>query len=163
MSVFTSNTRKIALPLVLVGAGLVSGCDASSIFVNQNFGLANGAVVGSSVPGKAARANQASREAIAALEPGIIRQQAGKKLSIIDRQKALAAELEALEYSPVGHPVKWGKSYFGDSGIVTASKTYDVGTSNCRQYVHEMKVNGTTETVRATACKEQDGNWIPLT
>ena len=164
MSLFALSKSKILPPVVLMGALALSGCDASSIFLNQNFGLASGAAVGKSVLKTTTIVDdQPPTEAITALNGGVVGKAVGNKLSNNERQQALKAEFEALEYSPAGQPVKWGVSSFGNSGIVTASKTYDVGSSNCRQYVHILKVAGKTETARGTACKEQDGNWIPLT
>jgi len=87
----------------------------------------------------------------------------GRKLTLNERKQAVSAEFEALEYSPAGETVKWGSQFFGSSGAVVASKTYDVGSSNCRQYVHTLLIKGKSETVKATACKEQDGTWVPLT
>ncbi len=165
MSVFALIKSGVVLPLVLVGVGLVAGCDASSIFLNQDFGLANGAAVGKSVTTESVNSeNTAPDPALVALAGGgLLRNSVGRKLTLNEREQAVSAEFEALEYSPAGETVKWGSQFFGNSGVVVASKTYDVGSSNCRQYVHTLQIKGKSETVNATACKEQDGTWVPLT
>ena len=153
------------LSIVLVVAGLVSGCDASSIFLNQNFGLANGAAVGKSVTSEIANSESSKPDPtlVALAGGGLLRNPVGRKLTLNERKQAVSAEFEALEYSPAGETVNWGNQFFGNSGVVVASKTYDVGSSNCRQYVHTLQIKGKSETVKATACKEQDGTWVPLT
>ncbi len=165
MSVFASIKKRTILPLVLVGAGLVAGCDASSIFLNQDFGLANGAAIGKSAASEGVDSeNHAADPALVALAGGgLLRDDVGRKLTLNERKLAVSAEFEALEYSPVGETVNWGNQFFFNFGVVVASRTYDVGSSNCRQYVHTLLIKGTSEVVKATACKEQDGTWVPLT
>jgi len=165
MTVFAAIKNRMVLPLVLIGAGLVSGCDASSIFLNQDFGLASGAAVGNSVASEKTNSESLKTDpALVALAGGgLLRNPVGRKLTLNERKQAVSAEFEALEYSPAGETVKWGSQFFGNSGSVVASKTYDVGSSNCRQYVHTLQIKGNSEVVKATACKEQDGTWIPLT
>ncbi len=165
MSVFASLTKTIFFPFVLVGAGLFAGCDASNIFLNQDFGLTSGAAVGKSVSSKKTNSENSKPDpALVTLAGGgLLRNDVGRKLTLNERKQAVSAEFEALEYSPAGDTVKWGNLLFGNSGAVVASKTYDVGSSNCRKYVHTLQIKGKSETVKATACKEQDGTWVPLT
>lgn len=165
MAVFTSITNKVILLSLLIAAGMLSGCDASNIFLNQNFGLSNGAAIGKSSVSKSSNSDNSEPDPtlVALASGGLLRNPVGRKLTLNEREQAVTAEFEALEYSPAGESVKWGSLLFGSSGAVIASKTYDVGSSNCRQYVHTLLIKGKSETVRATACKEQDGTWVPLT
>ncbi len=165
MTVFASIKNKLILPLALVGTAFLSGCDASSIFLSQAFGLTNGAAVGKSVTTENTNSenSKADPTLVALSSGGLLRNSVGQKLTLNERKQAVSAEFEALEYSPAGETVNWGNPFFGNSGVVVASKTYDVGSSNCRQYVHTLQIKGKSETVKATACKEQDGTWVPLT
>jgi surface antigen len=169
MSVFASIRTRIILSLAMVGTGLAAGCDASSIFLNQGFGLTSGAAIGNSVASESTSSeNQAHDQGpdpalVALAGGGLLRDDLGRKLTLSERKLAVSAEFEALEYSPVGETVTWGNQFFGNSGVVVSSKTYDVGSSNCRQYVHMLKIKGKSHPFRATACKEQDGTWVPLT
>lgn len=160
----TENFRRRLPPyLALLATVFVSGCSVTSFFPDQNFALVSGAAIG----GTPAVVDDGATEpppdfAIGALKGGVIGTQAGLSLTENERQAALKAEFEALEYSPAGHAVSWRSPSTGNGGEVTAFATYDVGKSNCRRYTHKLNINGKTEIASGAACKEQDGTWQPL-
>lgn len=86
----------------------------------------------------------------------------GDELSWNAERKALAAEQEALETGRTGVPVEWVHS---DEvrGRVVPSQPYSVGTSSCRRYTHTVFVSGDAKAVTATACRDESGDWKPLT
>jgi surface antigen len=96
---------------------------------------------------------------IKALEGGIIGR-TGVKISDSDQQRALEAEYRALEAAPGGQPVVW--SGRGVSGQVVAAAPYQVGSQNCRQYVHTVTADGKETQARGAACRNDDGSWTPL-
>ena len=149
--------QAFAILIILLVASILAGCNAASSLVNQKFGLGTGTKIE-----KSASVTPSPQDDIAALRNGVVGKNTGHQLNQEELRQALKAEFEALEYSPAGQPVEWKNPVTGNSGMVTASKTYDVGTSNCRQYVHTLNVDGETKTALGTACKEQDGNWVPL-
>jgi len=77
-------------------------------------------------------------------------------------KSALQAEYQALEYSPAGKAVDWKNSSGSRSGEVVAAQPYQVGSQNCRQYTHTIRIDGTPQTSRGTACRNEDGSWTPL-
>ncbi|MDE1159299.1 MAG: hypothetical protein PW791_13720 [Neorhizobium sp.] len=97
---------------------------------------------------------------ILALQGGIVGR-TGAKLSDSDRARALEAEYRALEDAENGQPVAWKSD--DASGEVTANAPYQVGTQNCRQYRHVLKVDGKDFSARGAACRNEDGTWTPLT
>ncbi|WP_136658601.1 RT0821/Lpp0805 family surface protein [Nitratireductor sp. XY-223] len=99
---------------------------------------------------------------IDALNGGIIDPSVSAQLSSEDRMKALEAEYRALEIAPSGQIVAWQGAQSGVSGEVFAAQPYEVGSQNCRQYVHKVVQDGVTTTARGTACRSEDGNWTPL-
>lgn len=99
---------------------------------------------------------------IAALNGGIIDPSISSQLSAADRTRALEAEYRALEVAPSGQIVAWSGTQSGVSGEVYAAQPYEVGSQNCRQYVHTIVQGGETVTARGTACRSEDGNWTPL-
>ncbi|WP_035714543.1 hypothetical protein [Azorhizobium doebereinerae] len=76
-----------------------------------------------------------------------------------DRQRAYAAEVQALEYGGPGTPVGW-KGDSGAYGTVIAGPAYArPGNPQCRDYSHTIYVQGKPETTRGVACRSADGTW----
>ena len=99
---------------------------------------------------------------IQALNGGILDPNVSAKLSSGDRLRALEAEYRALEIAPSGQIVAWQGSGGDISGEVYAAQPYEVGSQNCRQYVHRVNTDGRVVTSRGTACRNADGSWTPL-
>lgn len=76
--------------------------------------------------------------------------------------RAIDTEYAALEKGKAGTAVTWVHNE-GISGKIIPSQPYQVGSSSCRRYVHEVINNGSTRRHAATACREASGNWVPLT
>lgn len=100
---------------------------------------------------------------VSALRGGIIDPQVREQMDPDVRYKALQAEYEALEYTPAGQAVAWGRAGGRFSGEVVASQPYRVGSQDCRQYTHTVVAEGTPVTSRGAACRNPDGSWTPLT
>jgi surface antigen len=99
---------------------------------------------------------------IDALNGGIIDPTVSATLNTEDRVKALEAEYRALEVAPSGQIVAWQGGQGVVSGEVYAAQPYEVGSQNCRQYVHKVDNNGHMSSTRGTACRNEDGSWTPL-
>jgi len=79
-----------------------------------------------------------------------------------DQRSALEAEYRALEYARLGQNMTWQSTKENTSGTVTPGLPYRVGTQNCRQYRHELTIEGTPYQARGSACRNEDGSWSPL-
>lgn len=89
---------------------------------------------------------------------GLIGGEFGKALSASDRQIALNAEYKSLEYGKAGEVVDWvGSGTL--MGKVKAAQPYRVGSQDCRQYSHEIVMDGAPKVARGTACRNNDGSW----
>lgn len=99
---------------------------------------------------------------IEALNGGIVDPAISSKWSAGDRTRALEAEYRVLETTPSGQIVAWTSADGTVSGEVFAAQPYEVGSQNCRQYVHKVTQGAETITARGTACRSDDGNWTPL-
>ncbi len=137
----------IAIPLVAIA--VLSGCSTMS-----------GSKGGGSTLGSLTGSKPATTGVLAALGNGLI---GNASLDASDRKRALQAEYQALEYSPAGKIVEWKNSSGSRSGEVVAAQPYQVGSQNCRQYTHTVRIDGTPQTARGTACRNEDGTWTPLT
>lgn len=121
--------------------------------------LAFGAFPGSGEPAN----TLAGASLVSALNGGIIDPQLRERMEPGARNKALQAEYQALEYTPAGQAVAWGKPSDRFSGEVVASQPYRVGSQDCRQYTHTVVAEGAAVPGRGTACRNTDGSWTPLT
>ena len=69
-----------------------------------------------------------------------------------------AAE-QALEHAPSGKPVPWTNPDSGHQGMVTVTNTYQESGEYCREYNDRAVINGKTQNVYGTACRQPDGSW----
>lgn len=99
---------------------------------------------------------------VEAMAGGLVGGAIGTDLDSRDRRRALEAEYRALEYTPAGQGVSWGRPGSGRYGEVVAGSPYRVGSQDCRQYTHTVHVEQRPRTARGTACRNTDGSWTPL-
>jgi len=86
----------------------------------------------------------------------------GASLDDEDKQRAYAAQMDALEHAQPGAPVSWRNPDDGRYGTVVPGPTYVQAGRNCRSYTHTIYIDGTPQTARGTACRNPDGSWTPL-
>ncbi|MVA27143.1 hypothetical protein V6582_04935 [Agrobacterium vitis] len=110
--------------------------------------------------GLLAKSTTSSSLYLNALQGGIV-SRTGAELDNSQKQRALAAEYQALEVAPGGQTVTWRDDDV--SGEVVAAAPYQVGNQNCRQYRHKVTVDGKAVEARGVACRNEDGTWTPLT
>lgn len=96
------------------------------------------------------------------LENGPLAGDIGSALSPAARKQALEAEYQALESRKSGETIRWQYSAT-QNGKITPYPPYQVGSSNCRRYVHAVSIDGQTRQSAGTACRDNEGKWTPLT
>lgn len=79
----------------------------------------------------------------------------GRSMDDVDRLKTG----HALENVRTGVSSRWRNPDTGNRYAVTPTRTYDRPSRPCREYEIEAMIEGRTETVRGTACREPDGTW----
>ncbi|MBA8876683.1 surface antigen [Phyllobacterium myrsinacearum] len=141
---------KSQIALSLIAVLLLSACSTTS-------GPKGSGGTFSRLTGKSSE--PATSGVLAALGNGLI---GNASLEPADRKRALQAEYQALEYSPAGKAIEWKNSSGSRAGEVVAAQPYQVGSQNCRQYTHTIRADGTPQTARGTACRNEDGSWTPL-
>lgn len=137
------------MPLAVLCAGVLSACAS---------GPSGAMMDGFTEPAPAG--NNASRSISAAMGGGLIGTATGVRLDDRDRRRALEAEYRALEYGQAGQAMAWSGDRGG--GEVVAYQPYRVGSQDCRQYAHTVTFGGQPQSLRGTACRNQDGSWTPL-
>lgn len=102
-----------------------------------------------------------SGPALSALSAGVLASDFGSGLDPKARKLAANAEFVALETGRAGAEVPW-KASDTVYGSVIPQQPYQVGSSNCRRYVHTITQKGQSRSTAATACRNADGIWQPL-
>ncbi|MBN8996490.1 MAG: hypothetical protein J0H63_12585 [Rhizobiales bacterium] len=94
-------------------------------------------------------------------EGGVAGGAIGKALGAADQRAARAAEYKALEYGHTGVAVEWKNG--GNHGQVVPGASYRVNAYTCRDFVHTIYIGNEQQSARATACRQANGSWQPVT
>jgi surface antigen len=141
------------LAAALLAALFVTAClprgDGRSTIAGANPGIVVGSPVASGV----------GEAQLGAVEGGLLGADVGLSLTERDREAALKAEYEALEYGSPGQPTRWQGNRSGNQGEVSVGASYEVNRLDCREYTHRISIGGRPRVVRATACRQPDGVW----
>ena len=153
------KTSKLAILLAL--AGLVAACADAQNNPKQTIGTLLGTGVGALIGSQVGSGKgKLAAVAIGALGGAYLGSEIGKSLDYVDRQKAGKAEQTALEKNPSGVATSWQNPDTGNSGRVTPKSATQLASGEyCREYEHEIVVDGRTEIAKGTACRQTDGNW----
>ena len=147
----------------LLAALALAGC-ANGPGTQQDssvLGMLTGGRLGGS-PGQTTGSVSANALAGAAAGGAVLGGAMGAGLDERDRQRAYAAELQALEYGQVGAPVGWHGDSAGRHGTVVPGAYYEVRGTRCRDYTHTIYIDGRPQSGRASACRNPDGSWSPV-
>jgi surface antigen len=103
-------------------------------------------------------ANVAGSEANTAISV-LVNNEFGDALEPSDRRAAEDAQNRALRARGLGVSVAWQNDRTGRSGQVRPGPVYFVNETSCREFTHEMVLQGRTLQARGTACETDQGNW----
>ena len=122
-------------------------------------GALTGAAIGSQIGG--APAERVTAAVAGAAIGGLIGNRIGAGLDDEDKQRAYAAQIQALEEGPSGAPVAWRNPDSGRYGSIVPGPAYDTRGAKCRQYTHTIYIDGKPQSARGAACRNPDGSWTP--
>ncbi len=125
------------------------------------FGAGTGALLGSAIAG-GGTGNRLAGAAVGAGLGALIGNRIGAALDDDDRQRAYAAQMDALDRGPPGAPVSWKNPDSGRYGTVVPGPAYLENGRNCRSFTHTVYIDGRPQTARGTACRNPDGTWSAL-
>jgi surface antigen len=140
---------------ILAAAGaalLLAGCGTDA---NDDARLAPGANPG--IVEESQVGTGAGEPPLGALQGGLLAADIGRSLNETERQAALRAEYEALEYARAGRPVIWRSG--GTYGDVSVGAEYTVNRLECREFTHRVYIGGRARISTGTACRQPDGVW----
>lgn len=156
-----SNT-KIAAMALAAATGL-SACSSDPYYgggPKAGIGTVAGAVAGGVIGHQiGSGSGRVAATAIGAVLGGLIGHEIGTALDERDRERALAAEYQALEYGRSGAKVGWNNPDTGHYGEVVPGPAYESAGSQCRSYTHTIYIDGRPQTASGTACRRPDGTW----
>ena len=149
---------KAALPVILAFA--LGACQQGE-FNKQTggtlIGAGLGALVGSQI---GSGGGQLAAVAVGTLAGAYLGSEVGKSLDRADRLAMRQTSHRALESTPTHQVSSWRNPDSGHSGTVTPTRTYQTPQGrNCREYTQTVTIDGRTEKVRGTACRQYDGTW----
>ena len=128
---------------------------------NQQVGIVAGSAVGAAVGNQF---GSGSGKVAATVAGGLIGAFVGNAIGVsLDaqaQQRAEAAQMAALESGRAGAPVAWSGG--NARGEVVPGPRYNVNAVECRDYTHQIWIEGQPQTARGTACRQEDGSWRPI-
>lgn len=136
----------LAASVLVSGCALTSGSSGTSGW-GSSFGDPQASVAGSEA--NSAISVLVNGEFGSALEPG-------------DRKAAEQAQERALKARGVGVSVAWQNERTGRSGQVRPGPVYSVNETKCREFTHEMVLQGQVLSARGTACETGRGKWTVI-
>jgi surface antigen len=139
------------LPLAACGANGPNKTDAGLAV-----GAVAGGILGNQVGGGTGRI---AATAIGAVVGGIVGSEIGRSMDEQDRQLAQQAEYDALERGQSSQVRQWKNPDNGHYGEMVPSKPYTRGQTHCRDYTHKIFIDGQSQAMRGTACRNPDGTW----
>jgi surface antigen len=93
---------------------------------------------------------------------GLIGNRIGAAMDDEDKQRAYAAQVEALERGRAGAAVPWRNPDSGRYGSVVPGPAYQSNGQQCRQYTHTIYIEGKPQVARGSACRNPDGSWTAV-
>lgn len=130
---------------------------------NQDGGTVVGAITGGIIGNQFGKGGGRVAATLAgAVVGGIVGNEIGRSLDERDRELARQAEFDAWERGPPRQPVRWRNPNNGRYGEVIAEDYYYRGSSQCRDFIHKVYIDGRPQAMRGTACRNPDGTWTQV-
>ena len=93
---------------------------------------------------------------------GMIGNRIGAGMDDEDKQRAYAAQVQALESGRSGAAVGWRNPDSGRYGSIVPGPAYQANGLQCRPYTHTIYMDGQPQVARGKACRNPDGTWTAV-
>ena len=103
-----------------------------------------------------------SEQLLEPLKGGLIGGAFGEGLTLLEKQRGVIAEYQALETSFGQAPVIWVDEKTGNTGEVVAGAPYRVGQQDCRPFTHKIMRKAAVANASGSACRQSNGSWLLL-
>jgi surface antigen len=139
--------RKVLIGIIAALLAVALAACATHEETGTIAGGAAGAAVGERVAGGTVGT------VVGAIAGGLLGREVGRRLDERDREEVA----DALEHKQTGEQTAWRNPDTGASYRVTPTETFERDGQPCREFV--MDIEGESEDISGTACREEDGNW----
>ena len=141
------------LAVAALSMSLLVGCADMN---NEGVGTISGGVIGGLLGSQfGSGSGKVAAAAGGALIGAYLGGQIGKSM---DRQDRMEVQ-RALETAPTGKAVVWSNPDTGNRYTVQPTRTYYRERLPCREYTTKAIIDGRTELLRGSACRQPDGSW----
>jgi surface antigen len=150
--------------IVAVATAACSGNPDTGTGPRENTGTLVGALAGGVIGsqfGGGAGERVAAGIAGAAIG-GLIGNRIGAAMDDEDKQRAYAAQVQALENGRAGAAVAWKNPDSGRYGSVVPGAAYQSNGLQCRPYTHTIYIDAKPQVARGNACRNPDGTWTAV-
>jgi surface antigen len=155
--------RKMRIAAIAVLPVMLAACGPNGPN-KADTGLAVGALAGGILGNQVGKGTgRVAATAIGAVIGGIVGSEIGRGMDQQDRMLAQQAEYDALERGQSGVSRQWRNPDNGRYGEVVPSRPYKRGETDCRDYTHKIYIDGQSQAMRGTACRNADGTWTNVT
>jgi surface antigen len=132
---------------------LLGGCATMN---NEGVGTISGGVIGGLLGSQfGGGSGKVAAAAGGALVGAFLGGQIGKSMDKLDRMQMQ----QALETAPTGRSVAWSNPDTGNRYTVQPTRTYYHERLPCREYTTRAWIDGQSEVIRGSACRQPDGSW----
>lgn len=151
---------RLKIATILTASSLaLAGCGAHGPS-NENAGIGIGALAGGLIGNSVGKGGgRVAATIVGAVVGGVVGSEIGRRMDEHDRKLAERAEFDALERGGSGRAQVWRNERNGNYGEIVPSRPYRRGRNDCRDYTHTVYIGGRPETMRGTACRNNDGTW----
>ncbi len=153
-----------SIGVVIAAAAVVAGCagdPATGTGPRENTGTLVGALAGAAIGSQigGGTGERIAAGVAGAAIGGLIGNRIGAAMDDEDKQRAYAAQVEALDRGASGAPVAWENPDSGRRGTIVPGPQYDRRGQQCRSFTHTIYIDGRPQVARGDACRNPDGTW----
>ena len=156
--------RLSAAALVAMATAACSGNPETGTGPRENTGTLIGAVAGGLIVSQfgGGTGERVAAGLAGAAVGGLLGNRIGSAMDDDDKQRAYAAQMQALESGKSGTAVAWKNPDSGRYGSVVPGPAYQTNGQQCRQYTHTIYIDGKPQVARGNACRNPDGTWTAV-
>ena len=148
--------KKFIVSILLASVIGINGCATTGQGQNEQAGVIIGSILGGVLGSHVGKGDGRTAAIILGTLVGAsIGGAVGHSMDDTDRLKT-AHSLENIRTSV---PTSWNNPDTGNAYTVTPTRTYEVASGPCREYIIDAVIGGKKEKVYGTACRQPDGSW----